>query len=137
MLNKKIFLPIVAIIGATGIAFGTVQVVNAQTNNNGPFSGLATAIAQKFNLNQTDVQNVITDYRKTKMQDMFKTKLDKLVSEGKITQTQETAIINELQTLKSQNKLSEFKSWLQSQKIDPSLFPMFGMRMKIHRSMKF
>src|SRR5258708_3944385 len=144
-ISKKIIIPIVTVIAGAGIIFGTVQVAKAQTNN--PISGLASVIAQKFNLNQNDVQSTITQFRQMKRQDMIKAKLDKLVVAGKITTTQETAIINELQTLKAkyagnnsgkqnfQNMVSEFKTWLQSQNIDPSLIPIFGLRMGMHKIM--
>ena len=142
MTKKKILIPIVGLIAAAGIAFGTIQVANAQTTT-GPFSGLAAAIAQKFNLNQSDVQSIITSYRKTANENFTKNRLDALVSSGKITSTQETAIINELAALKTKymnsgkgnfkNMLIEFKSWLTSQNIDPSILPMFRIRVGMHK----
>ena len=123
MKNKKILLPIVTILAAGGIAFGTVSIVNAQSKT-GPFGNLAAAIAQKFNLNQTDVQSFLTNYGQTQRQTMMKTRLDKLVTAGKITSAQETAIINELST---KPKPSDFRAWLKSQNIDPNILGFFRM----------
>lgn len=124
--NKKLILPIV-LVGATGIVGLTVlgvPNVNAQTTN--PFSGLAQAIAQKFNLNQTDVQDEINSYMQTQKQNMLKGRLDKLVSAGKITGNEETAILNELAT---KPKPSDFQAWLKSQNIDPKTIGFGGFRM--------
>lgn len=60
-----------------------------------PMNGLAAAIAQKFNLNQADVQKVFDDQRaqmqtqmKTRGAEMEKTMLAKAVTDGKLTQAQ-------------------------------------------------
>lgn len=71
-----------------GVAF-------AQTNQS-PNGGLAQSIASKFNLNKDDVQKVIDQQH----QDMMKQHLDKLVSNGKITQEQEDKIIVKLAEMK-------------------------------------
>jgi hypothetical protein len=71
-----------------GVAF-------AQTNQS-PNGGLAQSIASKFNLNKDDVQKVIDQQH----QDMTKQHLDKLVTNGKITQEQEDKIIAKLAEMK-------------------------------------
>ncbi|CAN5355554.1 hypothetical protein BH10PAT1_BH10PAT1_5290 [soil metagenome] len=121
LIHKKIIIPIV-ILGAFATIALTATGISAQTRND-PFSGIAAAIAQKFNLNQTDVQSVITEYRQTKRTDMFTTRLDKLVVDKKITSDQKSAIINELQ---SKPKPADFKAWLKSQNLDESIIP-FGL----------
>jgi hypothetical protein len=63
-----------------------------------PTSGLAQALASKFNLNQTDVQIFIATYMQQRQEDKF----DLLVTQGKITKSQETAILKELATVKGQ-----------------------------------
>lgn len=138
MTNKKIIIPIVILGVSAAIAFGTIHVANAQTNSN-MLTGLAEAIAQKFNLNPNDVQSLINQYgqtqradRQAKMQQIFKSKLDALVTGEEITGSQETAIINELQTLKNQNKMSEFNIWLKSQNIDPTILKGVHMFGRIH-----
>jgi hypothetical protein len=125
ILNKKIITPIV-IIGTAGITLFGVTQIHAQDVTPTPFQGLAEVLAKKFNLNQTDVQNTILDYRKTRITDMLKIKLDKLVNDKKITQDQETAIINKVNSLSGPNKIADLNAWLKSQNIDPKIFPRFG-----------
>ena len=97
-MNKKYLVPIV-LIGATGIVGASIlgaSQVNAQT----PLSGLATALAQKFNLNTNDVQSFLESYRQSHLQDALKARLDKMVTNGKITTSQESAIITEIDALR-------------------------------------
>lgn len=159
MKSKKILVPFFAFfVILSGILF-VVPAAHAQTTNGSSggnfFSGLVNFIAQKFGLDKTQVQTAITDYktqhkttitpRPTLTPDqiiaMEKTRFDKLVASGKITQAQETAILSELSTLSSQYNLSgltgtqrktqmqamqtALKTWATSQGIDPSLI-MFG-----------
>src|SRR5574337_403432 len=97
MLRAKIIVP--ALVAALGLGAVGVGAVNAQTNT--PFSGLATAIAQKFNLDQGQVQGVINQYRSQHMQQGLSNRLDQLISQGKITSEQKDAIISELNALRS------------------------------------
>ena len=142
-MNRRIIIPIVAV-GALGIV-GVTLIGAKNTYAQSPISNLSQAIAQKFNLNQSDVQSFIINYRQTRNQDMVKIKLDALVTSGKITTDQETAIINELASLKTKylanpskdnfkNMVAEFKSWLGSQNIDPSILPMFKLRIGMHKN---
>ena len=154
MYSKKIIIPVaVATIGASAI-FGTGAVFAQSTNT--PLSGLAQMIAQKFNIDQNQVQSVLDQYssqkkanRLQKMQQGEDQRLSNLVSQGKITSDQKTAIENELKNLKAkyfsnfqgqtadqrkqavQNFRTDFQAWLRSQNIDPSIFkPGFMMREK-------
>lgn len=121
-------------------ALGITQVY-AQSNGN-PISGLAQAIAQKFNIDPNQVQTTITDYRQQNKQNNLQSHLNQLVTQGKITQAQEQAIITEISSLKTkynlgslgtitpqerrqalQNAHNEFKTWAQSQGIN---LPIFG-----------
>jgi len=115
MLSKKILVPVFAIVIAGSTLVGVSAIAHAQTGTT-PFAGLAQAIASKFNLNQSDVQSAITSYMQQNMQNRQKNRLDKLVSAGKITSAQETAILAELATLQSQYSPSSFQGMTQAQR---------------------
>lgn len=152
MVSKKILVPAIAVLLA-GSAVAGISMAYAQSGNN-PFTGLAQAVAQKFHLNQDDVQNTITSYMQqhkanfqANMQARIKNRLDTEVQQGKITSIQEQAIINELNSLKSkynlsslrtmtpqerqqtmQNMQNDLKTWAEQNGIDMSLIPFgFGM----------
>jgi uncharacterized protein YjaZ len=152
MLSKRIIIPVaVAAIGTAGL-IGT-GVVFAQTN---PQNGLAQAIASHFNLDQTQVQQFIADFREQKMQGMEDQRLTNLVSQGKITNDQKTAIENEITSLKSkylsnlqnmtpdqrrqamQSFRTDFEAWLKSQNINLNFghaFYMGGKGGRMHKMM--
>jgi len=81
-----------------------------------PMSGLVSAIAQKFNLNEADVQAVFDRQREqmqaqreqnreqmeAKRQERFKARLGELVSSGKLTQSQANAIKDKKAELEAQ-----------------------------------
>lgn len=154
MISKKSIIPGIAILVVGGSLLGATTLAYAETPNT-PFSGLAQAIASKFNLNQTDVQNEINSFMQqhradmTKnMQDREKVRLDKLVTAGKITSDQETAIINEYTSLRDKygpgamqgktlqqriqaksDERNELIAWAKAQGIDQKyVLPFGGMR---------
>jgi hypothetical protein len=110
----------------------------------GYFSGLITYIEQKFGLDKTQVQNAVNEYKASitpsprptpnpqAMQTREKQRLDKLVSSGKITAGQETAILAEFVTLQAQDKTNpknmqnDWKIWATANGIDPTLVMPFG-----------
>lgn len=120
------------------VSFATVTL--AQSASSPPGSSLAAKIAQAFNLNQTDVQKVITDYR-GQQQD---TRLQKLVDNGKITAAQKTLIENKQKELQprldqiramtdptarrtAMNQLrTEIQQWEKDNKITLPLFRSLG-----------
>ena len=146
MLSKKILIPVFAVVVGGGSLLGVSTMVHAQSGNT-PFSGLSQSIAQKFGLNQSDVQSVINSYMQQQRQTMMQNRLNREVQQGKINNTQESEILTELSTLKNQYNPSSFKSmtqtqrqqafqteqsslksWAQSQGINMSLIPFgFGM----------
>lgn len=145
MITKKIIIPIIAVAVGGATLLGTHQAtVYAQTNNN--HSGLAQMIAQKFGLDQNQVQLIVDQYKQQhktnlqqKMQQWEKNRLDQLVKNGKITQAQEQAILDELAVLKNkynpanlknmtpaqrkqqfQAEQADITSWAKSQGINPA-----------------
>ncbi|MCL4354485.1 hypothetical protein M1349_03380 [Patescibacteria group bacterium] len=153
MLKKKIILPVLAVV-VLGVGGALVSMqAHAQTNNT-PLSGLVQAIAQKFGLDQSQVQSVVDNYRnqqRQKMQQNIQQKeenrLNTLVQQGKITDAQKKAILDEQAKLKNEYSPNSFKnltpeqrkqqfqkeqdeinSWAKSQGIDPAyVMPGFGM----------
>jgi polyhydroxyalkanoate synthesis regulator phasin len=127
MTNKKLIVPMAAILLTTGTLFVTPQ-AHAQTNgtNGGGnfFGGLIQFIEQKFGLNHAQVQSAVNEYRQNHpasltprpsrspqlMQDMEKVRLDRLVKKGKLTTDQENAIITEVQTLRSKYGLDSMSN---------------------------
>lgn len=150
MVQKKMFLPLAGIVSAGAIFLGGSQIFATQSGS----TSLAQAIAQKFNLDQSQVQSVINQFRSNQQSNRQQQAqqregqyLDQLVSQGKITAAQKQAILDEQAKLHSeynpqnlknqtpqqrqqtmQNEQNELKSWAQSQGIDLSLLkPSLGM----------
>ena len=158
---KKIMLPAFAV---TVIGAGIIGVtpVHAQTVTSTPavshpyfFNEMVDFISQKFGLDKSKVQSAMTEFHDKKktemlqhMQQREQDRLTKLVTEGKITETQKQAILKKLSSLKDkinadtlknmtpdqrkqymQTQRDELKTWAQSQGIDPSLLqPGLGRR---------
>ena len=104
-----------------GIAAAGLGAAYAADNGNGnPMSGVVSAIAKKFNLNEADVQAVFDEQRskmevqreqnrqqnQARHQTEFESRLAGLVSAGKLTQAQADAI---------KAKHSELQSWRDEQ----------------------
>ena len=157
MKTNKIITSLTALTLLTTVLFAT-PIVNAQTagstGKSNFFSGLITALEQKFGLDKTQVQTVVTAYQQQQKQNMAqnmqarqKSRLDALVTQGKITSAQEQAIITEIAALQNkynpnsmksmtgaqrktqiQNEQNDIKTWAQSQGIDPTyVMPGPGM----------
>ena len=101
-LIQTLALPLLGLATAVGSFFGASQ-VHAQTNQ----QSLVEQIAQRFQLNQSDVQSVFDQNRsqhQQMMQDRLKTRLDQLVKDGKLTADKEQLILNKLKELANQRQ---------------------------------
>lgn len=67
----------------------------------GGSSELVTKLAQRFNLNQSDVQAVFDEYRNAEREAEISERLQELVDEGKITTEQKTLIENKLKEVQA------------------------------------
>jgi hypothetical protein len=133
MMNRKLSqtLATAAVVATllAGAAPAFAQTTSSQSHL-GFFQGLIQFIEQKFGLSTTQVQSAVQQYQTqrkatitphpTLTQDqktaMEKTRLDKLVSSGKITSGQETDILNEIASVDSQYNLSSLQSDSQQQR---------------------
>lgn len=90
-------------LGLAGASAGAIHA--ASTNTNSPMGNLVNAIASKFNLNPSDVQQVF-DQQHAQMEAQhlqnFKDQLSLAVKDGKLTQDQMDKILAKQQELKTQ-----------------------------------
>lgn len=95
-----------------GIHAGVSQAATDGTQTN-PMSNLVNAIAQKFNLSTTDVQQVF-DEQRTQMgvqrQQEFRDRLSQAVTDGKLTQTQADLITAKMTELEANKQSLEGKT---------------------------
>jgi polyhydroxyalkanoate synthesis regulator phasin len=155
-MNKQKMLTAISTVIFTGSALLVVPQIYAQTPGGSHlnfFQELVQFFSQKFGLDKTQVQSALTDFKNQQKanvtprptlspqqtSDREKSRLDQLITGGKITADQETAILNELATLRTKynlgsqsgltpdqrktqmtNMRSEIVSWAQSQGIDSS-----------------
>jgi len=94
-MNKKYLLyALVSVIAFTAVS--GVVLADSVTNRTNPMNNLVNAIAQKFNLNVSDVQAVFDDQRtnvQANMQQRFVDEIKQAVTNGKLTQAQADLII--------------------------------------------
>ncbi len=154
--NSKRYLvvPIAALGLIAVLAFSNVDEANAQERqwSKGSF---AQAIAEKFNLDQTQVEEVMQDFhqqnmevRQQEMQTRLEERLDQAVAEGKLTDAQRYAILekheemhDKMEELRDQDLSpdemheqmadirDEMEVWAQEQGIDFDLFMRMGKQM--------
>lgn len=122
MTHRKTLIPVFAAVMATVVLMGTANVVQAQINPNN-LSDLTQMIAKKFNLDQKQVQTTVDQFHWQKKAD----RMDNLVKQGKITESQKKAILE---------KQKELESWAKSQNIDLSLIMPFGRGGMMRRNWK-
>ncbi len=123
-MNKKYLLyaifPVIALVSISG--FVLADSTNANVIN--PMANIVNAIAEKFNLNVSDVQDVFDEQRATMeanrqehreemqadMQEKFNERINQAVSDGKLTQAQADLIIAKKAELCSQQTSMEGKT---------------------------
>jgi predicted phage gp36 major capsid-like protein len=100
-----------ATVGAVTLATAgiiMVSTVSAATNTgNNLMSDLVSAIAQKFNLNASDVQKVFDDQRAqmhNQMEQKYTDMINKAVTQGKLTQDQASKILAKKADLETQRE---------------------------------
>jgi len=106
-MNMKIKKPLLiagaaATIGAAGLVGTTFAATNSTSSGS-----LVDKIAQKFNLNKSDVQAVFDQNKADHMaqhQADVKAQLDQAVKDGKLTQDQANKILDKLKELQSQRE---------------------------------
>ena len=141
---------IAAAVLAVGLAVGGGAAVHAATSSNtNPMSGLVNAIAQRFNLNPSDVQQVVDQQRsqmQAQRQQQFEQNLTNRVNQavtgGKLTQAQADLILAKLKEVEAfkatligktpqqrqaamQTEIASLKQWATTNNI-PVQYLMFG-----------
>jgi len=114
------------------------------TQAQNPVTTLIDRIAEKFNLNQNEVQKVADDFRSEKMKTMqterrarLEERLTQAVSNGKITQTQKNSILKKMDELqkKREEDRTDMLNWAKQNGLEGKGFGM-GMG-KFGRGMHF
>lgn len=143
-LTKKYIIPTMFMLGV--ILIGLTSVSPALAQEDSQYSSIITKIAEKFNLNPSDVQAVFEEEKNGHKADMYARlveKLDSMIGDGKITKEQKETILKkheeiENKMLEMQGKTpeerktemealrSELKSWAEEQGIESPLFMMRG-----------
>lgn len=142
--GRKILVSTMAIIGV--ILVGLLSVSYASAQDSGGYSPIVQKLAERFNLNEADVQAVFDDEREEHYADMqarWTERLDDLVNEGKITSGQKQAILDKYQEMhdkmqelkdltqeerkqKTRELQEDFRVWAKQEGLDLPFFGPFG-----------
>lgn len=115
-MTKKTLFTIAAVsVLCVGIVGVTVAFAQTQTAGQTSVPSLVQEIANKFNLNPSDVQSVFIQHRQevqSKQEANYEKYLTNLVKEGKITQAQEQLLLNKHNELinQMQRNMKNFKT---------------------------
>ncbi len=128
-ITKKTATSLVALTLVSGIGLAGVNTIASAQGNPKHQDTLVEKIANKFNLNKSDVQKVFDDNRsenENRREAKEKSRLDQAVKDGKITKDQEDKIIAKLRELREQkkdektqkrDKRQELKQWAKDNNI--------------------
>jgi len=142
-MKRKIFLPVFLSLAILTVGILATKVKAEEV---GSYPPIVQKIAERFNLNVSDVKQVFDEERDERRADRyarFTERLNDLVSEGKLTEDQKDAVlakheemqnqIEELRNLsfeerktKMQEVHDDFKSWAEGQGIDLSTIGPLG-----------
>lgn len=146
---KKLVIITALVFAVTGIVT-SISSVSAQTPTPTTGKTIVQRIAERFGLNQSDVEAVFDQQRQEHQAEhrvRMEERLNQLVAEGTLNETQKQAILTKLQEMASQKqsmkdslqtmtpeqrqaemqkKQQEMKAWADSLGIDQSLLRRFG-----------
>jgi hypothetical protein len=134
----------VATIGAGVVGASTVAAAQATTASESPMSSLVSAIATKFNLNPSEVQQVFDEHRtemKAERQQAMADRVAAAVTKGTITQEQADKITARMQEMKGfmdtlrdktpeerraamKTQMTDLKEWAAENNVPLSVLPM-------------
>lgn len=107
-MNKTQVISLVAVTVIGLGALGATRVLaEDSTPGQGPMGSLVQKIAQKFNLNQADVQSVFDEQRaehQAQMQAAMEARLSQAVTDGNITEDQKQLILQKHEQMKLQRE---------------------------------
>jgi len=145
MHSKKIILPALALAGLLAVGSFSATTVQAMENERG--LPLIQRIADRFGLNESEVEEVFSQYRvehQLAMQSRFEEHLATQVEDGSLTQEQADAIIQKHEEMQADHEAllsaspeerdayrdahrSEMEAWASEQGIDISLVGPMGL----------
>lgn len=108
MLNKKILISIASIGLVVGTGLTSLQSVYADNKDN--YSPIVARLVEKFNLNTSEVDTVLNQYREERHNDQVAKVTERLnvsVQSGDITEEQKQLILNKLAEM-SENRPGEY-----------------------------
>jgi hypothetical protein len=155
-MNRKTMLTAaaVSVLGA-GLLTATTAFAQNESTVQDPMHSLVQKVADKFNLNQDEVQAVFDEAHKERHAEMeakFEEQLSQYVSEGKITEEQKQLILQKHEEMKAnretnketfrnlsdeerrtqmEQKRAELEAWAEENGIDLQYLMPFGKRMHV------
>lgn len=119
--SKKFLMSVITLGVLISVGYFGSGFVNAQDSN--PRDALVIQIAEKFNLDKSDVQAVFDAVMEERLSEMKKKREDRLnqaISDGVITEDQKNALLSKIEehrTKRLQNR-EEMQKWFSEQGID-------------------
>ncbi|MCA9308394.1 MAG: hypothetical protein R3B92_02710 [Patescibacteria group bacterium] len=140
MQNKTI---LTAVLALTLLGVGTLAATQVYAQESSFINPMAQKFAERFGLNQTDVQNFFQEQhaaRQEQMQATREERLNQLVAEGKLTEEQKAQLLTKMQEhhTEMEEHREEMQNWATENGIDLSLLHMGGAKhgRGLHRHME-